>query len=241
METVCKQELSQYFRLVDGRCYDRSADEFPCRIQATSREPMVLAAGTHYGYVAQGSYQITHASGVFTLRAGMYFSLAGQVQCVALDGEELSELLVITRIDYNGLNQWGGPIEDRGRLGYIDGCMDTLLIAPPVLGDPCLNILYIPPHEQTQHTHPSLRAGVIVSGSGYCRTPYGDQLLTPGLGFILPAQAQHSFHTTNEGLRVIAWHPDSDTGPRHDDHPMLNRTMVDGVSARNLAIRTTMG
>jgi hypothetical protein len=26
-------------------------------------------------------------------------------------------------------------------------------------------------------------------------------------------------------LLVMAWHPDSDSGPSHDDHPMLNRTL----------------
>jgi len=25
---------------------------------------------------------------------------------------------------------------------------------------------------------------------------------------------------------VIAWHPDSDFGPRDDDHPMINRTLI---------------
>ena len=40
-------------------------------------------------------------------------------------------------------------------------------------------------------------------------------------------------------MDVVAYHPDSDTGPTHDDHPMLNRTIVEGVSARDIdKIRT---
>lgn len=40
-------------------------------------------------------------------------------------------------------------------------------------------------------------------------------------------------------MDVIAYHPDSDFGPQDEDHPMVNRTIVDGVSASKLeAIRT---
>jgi len=38
---------------------------------------------------------------------------------------------------------------------------------------------------------------------------------------------------------VIAFHPDSDFVPQDEDHSMINRTMVDGVSANKLhKIRT---
>lgn len=41
-------------------------------------------------------------------------------------------------------------------------------------------------------------------------------------------------------MDVIAYHPDSDTGPTYDDQPMINRTIVDGVSAADIdEIRTT--
>jgi len=40
-------------------------------------------------------------------------------------------------------------------------------------------------------------------------------------------------------MRVIAYHPDSNFGATDIDHPMINRTMVNGVSASELdAIRT---
>jgi hypothetical protein len=47
-----------------------------------------------------------------------------------------------------------------------------------------------------------------------------------GSVFVLAPFAAHHFETdTNEELLVMAWHPDSDSGPSHDDHPMLNRTL----------------
>ena len=46
--------------------------------------------------------------------------------------------------------QVGGPIEAMGRLRYIDGCTDSLLIPPWRRGEACLNHLHIPPGvEQT--------------------------------------------------------------------------------------------
>eukprot|EP00548_Thalassiothrix_antarctica_P011082 CAMPEP_0194153598 /NCGR_PEP_ID=MMETSP0152-20130528/56993_1 /TAXON_ID=1049557 /ORGANISM="Thalassiothrix antarctica, Strain L6-D1" /LENGTH=43 /DNA_ID= /DNA_START= /DNA_END= /DNA_ORIENTATION= len=32
-------------------------------------------------------------------------------------------------------------------------------------------------------------------------------------------------------MDVIAAHPDSDYGPTNTDHPMVNRTIVNGISA----------
>lgn len=148
-------------------------------------------------------------------------------------------LLIILR-DYRPLISFGGPTEQQGRLRYIDGCTDTLLIGPPVVGDPCLNLLHFPPHvEQTMHVHPSLRCGMTLAGHGVAEHPEGTEELRPGDVWFLPTGGKHRFCTKNSELLVTAWHPDSDTGPAHDDHPMLNRTMVNGVSAKDLpTIRT---
>ena len=50
----------------------------------------------------------------------------------------------------------------------------------------------------------------------------------------------HSFMTPEtNGMDVIAFHPDSDFGATDINHPMINRTIVDGVSANMLEdIRT---
>ena len=52
--------------------------------------------------------------------------------------------------------------------------------------------------------------------------------------FILPTDAPHAFHTRDQFLKICVYHPDSDTGPTTDDHPMVNRTLVNGVSANRM-------
>ena len=106
--------------------------------------------------------------------------------------------MLITRHGYRGIFQLGGPVEERGRLRYIDGCTDSLLVAPVMRGDPCLNLLHVPPHtDQTPHTHPSFRIGVVVRGMGACRTPQETVPLTPGTIFVIAAGGLHSFHTVD--------------------------------------------
>jgi quercetin dioxygenase-like cupin family protein len=140
---------------------------------------------------------------------------------------------VISREGYKGFFHLGGPIEGKGRLRYIDGCTDSLLIPPVLRGDACFNLLYFPPSiQQTTHTHPSIRAGIVARGRGVCKTPQGDISLVAGMIFLLDPDAPHGFWTEQDSMTVIAYHPDSDFGPQHDDHPMLNRTIVDGTSAR---------
>ncbi|MEL7222532.1 MAG: cupin domain-containing protein, partial [Bacteroidota bacterium] len=175
-----------------------------------------------WGYLQTGEAVLFQQNRYFQLYAGMYFSAAGSVR---VEGEGTGVFIVQT--EQRALFTLGGPVEEKGRLQYIDGCTDSLLIAPPVWGDPCLNLLHIPPHtSQSQHTHPSLRAGMIISGRGHCLTPEGRYPLAAGLTFVIPAGAQHSFITSDEALRVIAFHPDSDFGPTHEHHPMINRTYL---------------
>lgn len=177
---------------------------------------------TYTGFVWQGEARLKLAQGSFLLKAGMYFMVP--------EGAELSgtgQGIVIAQPNYQGFFSLGGPIEQKGRLQYIDGCTDSLLIAPVVLGDPCFNLLHIPAHTfQSQHTHPSFRVGMIVSGTGECVTPDGTFALEPGQVFYIPKDGVHSFKTTSNDLRVVAYHPDSDFGPTHQNHPMINRTIL---------------
>jgi quercetin dioxygenase-like cupin family protein len=169
------------------------------------------------------------------LRDGMYGLFP---YTVSLTGQ--GKAVLIESIGYSGLFSVGGPIEHSGRLKYIDGCTDSLLIAPVKLGNPCFNHLHFPPGiYQTQHTHPSVRIGVVARGHGDCITPTGNIPLYPGQVFIIHAEGVHSFCTYTESMDVIAFHPDSDFGPTDEDHPMINRTIVDGVSANQIdSIRT---
>jgi len=218
-----------------GLLVDLADDAYPTRVFGWRGEALEMEGdATHYGMAVEGDSVLETDAGRFQLRAGMFFVVPGAARVTGGAG------MIISRLGYRGLFQLGGPVEATGRLRYIDGCSDTLLVCPPVLGEPCLNHLHMPPGtDQTAHTHPSERIGVIVRGSGECRTPGGTFALRPGMGWRIPTGCLHSFFTRGEALDVLAWHPDSDFGPTHDHHPMVNRTMVEGVSAANIGeIRT---
>ncbi len=215
----------------DGLLLDLSGDPFPTLVYGWKGESLGLFGryrlelpdgATHYGVVLEGTPTLDCMNGfACALIPGMFFVVPGE--CLVEGGVGL----VLSRLGFQGLFQLGGPLEPEGRLRYIDGCSDTLLVSPPRLGDPCLNHLHIPPHAaQTAHTHPSQRLGVILRGSGECRTPDAAYRLEPGMGWHIATGAVHSFHTGEESLDVIAWHPDSDFGPTDQDHPMINRTII---------------
>ena len=214
--------------LVPG--YRRDWQDGTARIEIRTWDGDDLGAGaadldaTHYGMVARGTLRIERPGmEPAPLAAGCYSCMPGPVR---FSGGDSSGLLV-TLHGYWGLAQFGGPIETTGRLRYLDGGTDTLLVAPPRRGDPCLNHLHLPPGcRQTAHTHPSVRIGLVLRGTGACRTEHGLHRLTPGLGWLIPADCLHAFHTEGDAMDVLAWHPDSDYGPTDEDHPMLNRTVI---------------
>lgn len=210
--------------LTHGLLCDLTDDPFPTRVYGLHDDELLLDGdATHFGIVTEGGAILHDRVDRFRLRAGMFFVAVGACR---LSGPG-ARALVISRLGYQGLRQIGGPIETTGRLRYIDGCTDTLLVCPPRLGEPCLNHLHIPPGtSQSQHTHPSERIGVILRGRGECRTPSGVWSLEPGMGWRIPTGCRHSFFTTDDGLDVIAWHPDSDFGPTDENHPMVNRTIL---------------
>ena len=226
------------YELAHGLLADLSEDEFPTQLRGFDGTVHILdlcANGTHFGYVYEGQVILHCASGVFTLKLGMYFSLPGGG---TLRGEGRG--IAIARLGYQGVFSLGGPLETTGRLLYIDGCRDSLLIPPVRKGDPCLNALYFPAGiNQTPHTHPSMRIGIIVSGQGECITEDEVIPLVPGQVFVIPAGGLHSFRTEDSPMVVCAYHPDSDCGPTHEAHPMVNRTLVNGIPASHLEeIRT---
>ncbi|MBX6391125.1 MAG: cupin domain-containing protein [Frankia sp.] len=195
--------------------------------------------GGCFGFVVQGAVELTepapgeasgHDQATRRLRAeigpGEYFATAGSAR---LRLAPATRVVVSQRAGHVGLRQRGGPIEPTGRLRYIDGCSDTLLVGPPRRGDPCLNHLHFPPGvTQTEHHHPSVRTGVVARGAGWCDTAGGRRdPLRPGVVFCIPAGTRHRFVTTDGPLDVIAFHPDSDTGPTDEDHPMINRTWLE--------------
>jgi len=228
-----------------------------------SRLPELYGSCSYYGYVYGGYYSVLFSgSGIQTINDGMFFSTAGKFSITDHGPDARMVLIEVwhTNGDYQknkfrAYTLFGGPIEQEGRLKYIDGCTDSLLIPPVKMGDPCLNHLHFPRNiTQTSHTHPSHRIGIVADGRGTCVTPFGLLPLEKGMIFVIkeddgtlhqgldgdeyPA-GEHKFDTQDSHMDVIAFHPDSDFGATDEVHPMINRTMVEGVSASNIeSIRT---
>ena len=224
------------YQLSHGLLADMRDEGFPSELWCWSNDFLQLKNNaTHFGYVYDGSITLEHASGSFKLSNGMYFSAPGET---TIHGNGRG--IVASRLGYDGFFYIGGPVEQRGRLKYIDGCTDSLLIPPVMMGDACLNLLYFPPGiKQTQHTHPSVRVGMVIRGRGACITRSGSIPLVAGGVFVIPTEGIHSFLTEDSDMAVVAYHPDSDFGPTHELHPMINRTIVDGLSANQISeIRT---
>ncbi len=207
-------------KLAEYECDDYRTAAFRWCPKVAYRDDSTLKAA-NFGYVVSGEATITTAHSIYQLSAGHYFALPPGCEVSGGTG-------FITRHgDFLPLTQIGGPIESSGRLRYISGCTDTLLIPPPRLGNACLNALYFPPDtDQQTHTHPSIRIGVVASGSGRAILPGRSEPLNVGDIFVIFPDSNHSFRTTDQPMTVIAYHPDSDFGPRDDDHPMINRTIV---------------
>jgi len=225
-----------HWQEADGLLFADEDPRFPSMVHGVTggvegRDVVIRAPGACFGFVQAGRARISCPAVRWDLSAGQWF--ATPEACVIAAGPH-ARVLVVQRLNYRGVALAGGPIEPLGRLRYIDGCSDTLLACPPLLGDPCLNHLHFPAGiDQTEHTHPSLRAGIVVRGRGECITPAGIAPLLPGLVFAIPKDGLHRFRTTTESMDVIAYHPDSDWGPTHEEHPMVNRTLVAGRKIDN--------
>jgi hypothetical protein len=231
---------SQSFILLDltpGLLYEHSEANHKLELVGfcDSKDISLAENFTHFGVVVEGSVDILTTERMWTLYAGDYFSLVGKA---TIHGG--GKGLVHSFSNYKGVNLIGGPIEEIGRLKYIDGCTDSLLIPPIKMGDPCLNHLHFPKNiTQTPHTHPSIRAGIIYRGGGECVLPDKKIPLKPFNVWLIESNTVHSFNTDQDIMDVIAFHPDSDYGPQDENHPMINRTIVDGKSAsENEDIRT---
>jgi len=227
-----------FFDWKNGKIADLD-ENFPSYLSSWTTGIEMEDDGTHYIMCVKGPTILVYNSIKHTMIDGMYASVPGK--CMVVGGKGL----IATRRDYKGVFNLGGPAEEQGRLKYIDGCTDSVLIHPPKVGDPCMNLLYFPPGiDQTPHTHPSVRVGTVVSGKGRCH--YWDDGeektvdLIEGMIWCIHTDGLHKFSTPyGESMRVMPYHPDSDTGPDDENHPMINRTIVDGVSASKIdAIRT---
>jgi hypothetical protein len=188
--------------------------------------PAYLKYGSVYGYCF-GNTTIVLDDKTIHLEEGQYFSFFVK-ENITVTTE--SKTFLVIRLGYKAVNQ-SGWVEKKGRLSYIDGCSDSLLIFPNRLGDPSLNLLYFPETiDQTFHIHPSIRIGCVIDGAGFSdvkSSGTGSEIpLNTGDIFCLEEQESHRFKTKNNSMTVIAWHPDGDWGPTDHNHSMINRTYL---------------
>lgn len=230
--TTKSHSIFESFVIGNEMLRDMSEYPFPTRLhtwKSSSSTPYLKLKekSTFYGFVYTGGAQVKTTNNTYNLKEGQYFCFTDEIEIEGGSG------IIIEAMNCRGLDMLGGPIEEQGRLRYVDGCTDSLLVCPVRLGDPCLNALFFPPMtDQTQHTHPSIRIGIVVKGRGECVIPGEIIPLTPGVVFIIHEDGLHKFRTAgDQSMTVVAYHPDSDYGPKDDDHPMINRTIVEGVSA----------
>lgn len=198
---------------------------FESETQSVKTEHSFTNEKALFGFVHSGRLNLNSLGLECTVQKGQWFCVSGEGARITLAPQ--SRAFVVTDSAHKALTSMGGPVESEGRLKYIDGCTDTLLYSPPVQGDPCLNLLHFPTSvNQTMHIHPSSRIGMVSAGVGACTTPDGEIPLTSGMIFILPKNTPHRFLTKESTLDVVTFHPDSDWGPTHEKHPMINRTWV---------------
>lgn len=208
---------------------------YPCEVKhiVTSDNTQQLNVPdyvTCYGYVISGSMSTTVAGGnIRDTSQGQYFCLTGKQ--LTINVAQHTNVAVFIRYGFKGQNVVGGPIEESGRLMYIDGCSDSLLIYPPRLGDPSLNHLHFPRGiDQSFHIHPSIRLGVVVKGQGIADVKNQGNIdavpLEQGNVFVLLEREEHRFRTLDAEMDVLAFHPDGDWGPTDHNHTMLNRTYL---------------
>jgi len=187
----------------------------------TNSTVRTIPYSTVYGFILDGQAVLPNG---WIASKDQYFCYAPK------EGDLISvqgTAVIITRLGFIGQQLVGGPIEQNGRLCYIDGCSDSLLIYPPRLGDPSLNLLHFPPNiDQTFHIHPSIRLGTVVRGKGYSCFQDQEIVLEVGDIFVIEERELHRFRTENETMTVIAFHPDGDWGPTDQNHTMLNRTYI---------------
>lgn len=226
-----------------GDRFDVTDSAYPTMFEVLGQSSEIhYPHSTTYGYVIRGSAHVEvpiigrdigGPAIAADLSEGGFFCIPQQFS-IEVHKSRLSLVALITRIGFKGMSHFG-MIEEVGRLSYIDGCSDTLLVPPPRLGDPCFNFLHFPRGIlQTQHTHPTIRAGIVARGRGHAfRLPAAGSSgwakeLAPGCVFVLEPQEIHSFRTdeSDETMDVIAYHPDTDWGPTDAVHPMRNRTYI---------------
>lgn len=199
--------------------------------------------GGVYGVVTQGSVLLAENQTFHTIKAGHFFTTKKGAKFQLEDPQTV--IVTVQFEQYKGVFTLG-EIPSFGNLGYINGAYNRVLSGPQMKGLPCLNSLHIDvPIDQTAHTHPSTRVGVIMDGNIEARIYRNEDdklprklILAKGDVFVMKPDTIHSFHKTDaqgdNPMHLVAFHPDSETGPTHEVAPMMTNSLVKGVSASDI-------
>lgn len=114
-------------------------------------------------------------------------------------------------------------------LPFINGCSTRQIFAPERIGDPTLQLLYIPPHssEQEHHLHSTARVAHVLEGTGTCIIGLDKQShrqkIVPGTTIVVHPMCPHHFETDDTPLLVAPLHVFSSApGGMEFNHPMYN-------------------
>lgn len=130
--------------------FDLVDDKHHIRVQSIVDSELNLdPQASHFVVIHKGEVCASLVTGEYVLRENCFGSFPGAVRL-----EAHGNALIISSIGYESPVLIGGPIERKGRLRYIDGCTASLLIPPPVRGEPCLNCLRDTAHALGADTKP---------------------------------------------------------------------------------------
>lgn len=114
-------------------------------------------------------------------------------------------------------------------LPFINGCSTRQIFPAERIGDPTLQLLYVPPYssEQAHHMHSTARVAHIIEGTGTCVIGIDGysyaQKLVPGMTLIIHPMCPHHFETQETGLLATPLHVFSAApGAAEFNHPMFN-------------------
>jgi quercetin dioxygenase-like cupin family protein len=192
-----------------------------------------LEANTARKFSPQGTDYVLLRNAGFVNPHVEYKSVNGAI-CTASSynvvcGENSSAVI----IQYPGLKL----LEDRfyvqrvlsqGNLSYMDGGTNTTAVNPGRLGDPVVNYVHFPAGmQQTLHTHPSHRIGLVLKGRGVVELDKEDFALEEGDAFYLRRNTLHNFTCPyDQDVVLFVFAPDSGTGPTDEVNPLKIRTYI---------------
>ena len=116
-----------------------------------------------------------------------------------------------------------------GNLSYMDGGTNSTAIEPARLGLPVVNYVHFPEGmNQTLHTHPSQRIGLVLSGTGAIELNGHNYFnLEEGTAFWMDRNELHNFMcNSGDDVTLFVFAPDSGMGPTDEVNPLKARTYI---------------